>query len=54
MNIDSFARQHLWKDGLDYRHGTGHGLGSFLSVHEGKRPVMLSPLRGVRAERWSV
>lgn len=28
--IDSFARQHLWKEGLDYLHGTGHGVGSFL------------------------
>ncbi|KMQ45400.1 Peptidase M24, structural domain [Trichophyton rubrum] len=33
--IDSFARQHLWKEGLDYLHGTGHGVGSFLNVHEG-------------------
>jgi Xaa-Pro aminopeptidase len=28
--LDSFARQHLWKHGLDYRHGTGHGVGSYL------------------------
>ncbi|KIW75399.1 hypothetical protein Z517_10140 [Fonsecaea pedrosoi CBS 271.37] len=33
--IDVFARQHLWREGLDYRHGTGHGVGSFLNVHEG-------------------
>ena len=33
--IDAFARQHLWRYGLDYRHGTGHGVGSFLNVHEG-------------------
>ncbi|KAM5461441.1 putative Xaa-Pro aminopeptidase [Microsporum canis] len=33
--IDSFARQHLWREGLDYLHGTGHGVGSFLNVHEG-------------------
>ena len=33
--IDAFARQHLWREGLDYRHGTGHGVGSFLNVHEG-------------------
>ena len=30
MSLDSFARQHLWRHGLDYRHGTGHGVGSFL------------------------
>lgn len=33
--IDSFARQYLWSSGLEYRHGTGHGIGSFLNVHEG-------------------
>ncbi|KAH6661263.1 peptidase M24, structural domain-containing protein [Truncatella angustata] len=33
--IDCLARQHLWQQGLDYRHGTGHGVGSFLNVHEG-------------------
>ncbi|KAK2749845.1 hypothetical protein FQN57_005259 [Myotisia sp. PD_48] len=33
--IDAFARQYLWKEGLDYLHGTGHGLGSYLNVHEG-------------------
>jgi len=33
--LDALARQHLWTNGLDYRHGTGHGVGSFLNVHEG-------------------
>lgn len=33
--LDCLARQHLWKNGLDYRHGTGHGVGSYLNVHEG-------------------
>lgn len=33
--IDAMARQFLWQEGLDYRHGTGHGIGSFLNVHEG-------------------
>lgn len=33
--IDSYARQFLWQEGLDYRHGTGHGVGSYLNVHEG-------------------
>ena len=33
--IDSIARSYLWQIGLDYRHGTGHGVGSFLNVHEG-------------------
>ncbi|UPQ97480.1 creatinase/aminopeptidase [Chloropicon primus] len=33
--IDSFARSSLWRGGLDYRHGTGHGVGAGLNVHEG-------------------
>ena len=40
--IDSLARRALWQVGLDYDHGTGHGVGSYLSVHEG--PVSLSRL----------
>jgi Xaa-Pro aminopeptidase len=37
--LDPFARQALWKDGLDFRHGTGHGVGSFLNVHEGPHGI---------------
>lgn len=33
--IDMLARQHLWTAGLDFDHGTGHGVGAYLSVHEG-------------------
>jgi len=40
--LDSFARRPLWEAGLDYAHGTGHGVGSFLSVHEG--PQRISPM----------
>lgn len=39
-HLDAFARRALWQVGLDYDHGTGHGVGSYLSVHEG--PVSLS------------
>jgi Xaa-Pro aminopeptidase len=39
-HLDAFARRALWEAGLDYDHGTGHGVGSYLSVHEG--PVSLS------------
>jgi len=34
-DLDAFARRALWDAGLDYDHGTGHGVGSYLSVHEG-------------------
>ncbi|WP_066962273.1 aminopeptidase P family protein [Microbulbifer sp. Q7] len=37
--IDAFARKSLWDAGLDYAHGTGHGVGSFLSVHEGPQRI---------------
>ena len=35
MNLDILARQPLWEAGLDYKHGTGHGVGHVLNVHEG-------------------
>jgi Xaa-Pro aminopeptidase len=34
-DVDPFARVALWEAGLDYGHGTGHGVGAYLSVHEG-------------------
>ena len=37
--IDVLARAALWKAGLDYAHGTGHGVGSYLSVHEGPQRI---------------
>ncbi|KAJ2992148.1 hypothetical protein HDV02_003264, partial [Globomyces sp. JEL0801] len=37
--IDSVARLSLWKAGLDFRHGTGHGVGAFLNVHEGPHGI---------------
>jgi Xaa-Pro aminopeptidase len=39
--LDTLARQFLWQAGLDYAHGTGHGVGSYLAVHEG--PQRISP-----------
>ncbi len=38
-DLDSIARYHLWQENLDYEHGTGHGVGSFLSVHEGPQAI---------------
>lgn len=47
--LDAIARQFLWKNGLSYLHGTGHGVGHFLSVHEGPHSIRLNnveaPLR---------
>ncbi|MCC8406224.1 MAG: aminopeptidase P family protein [Rickettsia endosymbiont of Sceptobius lativentris] len=40
-NLDILARQYLWQEMLDYPHGTGHGVGSFLSVHEGPQSINL-------------
>jgi Xaa-Pro aminopeptidase len=34
VQLDTLARMHLWQDGLNYGHGTGHGVGFFLNVHE--------------------
>ena len=45
--LDSFARMHLWRAGLDYAHGTGHGVGAFLAVHEG--PQRISPVGSSQA-----
>jgi len=39
VQLDSLARQYLWEAGLDYNHGTGHGVGSYLSVHEGPQRI---------------
>ena len=40
--LDTLARQFLWDAGVDYAHGTGHGVGSFLSVHEGPQRIAKS------------
>ena len=37
--IDALARQPLWQAGLDFDHGTGHGVGAYLSVHEGPQRI---------------
>lgn len=37
--LDALARMHLWAGGVDFNHGTGHGVGSYLSVHEGPQRI---------------
>ena len=39
VQLDSIARRYLWKIGLDYNHGTGHGVGFFSNVHEGPQSI---------------
>ncbi len=39
VQLDAFARMALWKEGKDYGHGTGHGVGSFMNVHEGPQNI---------------
>ncbi|KAF2911156.1 hypothetical protein DAI22_11g156600 [Oryza sativa Japonica Group] len=41
--LDILARTPLWRSGLDYRHGTGHGIGSYLNVHEGPHLISFRP-----------
>jgi Xaa-Pro aminopeptidase len=50
--LDPFARASLWEAGLDFEHGTGHGVGSYLSVHEG--PARLSKLGTVALKRGMI
>ena len=50
--LDSFARAPLWSAGLDFDHGTGHGVGSYLSVHEG--PARISKLGSAVLKRGMI
>jgi len=50
--LDSFARQFLWQAGLDFDHGTGHGVGSYLSVHEG--PARIAKLGSAPLRRGMI
>jgi Xaa-Pro aminopeptidase len=50
--LDTLARQFLWRAGLDFDHGTGHGVGSYLSVHEG--PARISKLGGAALKRGMI
>jgi Xaa-Pro aminopeptidase len=50
--LDPLARQFLWQAGLDFDHGTGHGVGSYLSVHEG--PARIAKLGGAALQRGMI
>jgi Xaa-Pro aminopeptidase len=50
--LDTLARQFLWRDGVDFDHGTGHGVGSYLSVHEG--PARISKFGSAPLQRGMI
>ncbi|MFZ1173934.1 MAG: aminopeptidase P family protein [Bradyrhizobium sp.] len=50
--LDTLARQYLWQAGIDFEHGTGHGVGSYLSVHEG--PARFSKLGATPLKRGMI
>ena len=50
--LDAIARAPLWEHGLDYGHGTGHGVGYFLNVHEGPQSISQGACPS-RPWRWS-
>ena len=50
--LDTLARQYLWQAGVDFDHGTGHGVGSYLSVHEG--PARISKLGAAPLKRGMI
>ena len=52
--LDTLARKALWDVGLDYNHGTGHGVGCFLNVHEGPRSIANRPDGGYPIEPGNV
>ncbi len=50
INLDTFARAPLWEAGIDYNHGTGHGIGYILNVHEGPQSIRFREIKG--AKNW--
>ena len=50
--LDTLARQYLWQAGVDFDHGTGHGVGSYLSVHEG--PARIAKFGGAALKRGMI
>lgn len=54
MRLDTLARLPLWEAGLDYHHGTGHGVGSYLNVHEGPQSISSGRCNGVPLEPGNV
>ncbi len=53
FQVDTLSRQYLWNQGMDFGHGTGHGVGFFLCVHEGPARISSHPL-DVKLEKGMV
>ena len=51
--LDALARAPIWAAGIDYGHGTGHGVGYFLNVHEGPQVDLADRACPSRTRRWS-
>ena len=49
IDLDPFARRALWQHGLDFAHGTGHGVGSYLCVHEGPASISRAGMAELKA-----
>ncbi|MFH1264018.1 MAG: aminopeptidase P family protein [Pseudomonadota bacterium] len=54
LRLDTLARAAMWEGGLDYNHGTGHGIGSYLSVHEGPQSINPNRCVGVPLEEGNI
>ena len=50
-NLDILARRHMWDRGIDYKSGTGHGIGYCLNVHEGPHGIRMSPVNEIKLEK---
>lgn len=52
LNLDGIARRPIWEQGLDYNHGTGHGVGCYLNVHEGPNGFRSRSAGNVNSQRF--
>lgn len=52
LNLDGIARRPIWQQGLDYNHGTGHGVGYYLNVHEGPNGIRSRAAGNMSSQRF--
>ena len=53
-SLDKIARKPLWDEGLDYNHGTGHGVGHILNVHEGPQSIRHNKLNPIKMKKGMI